>query len=48
MSKQQTNQDKNAHSSKKVPRGSKSVHSKEDNSTKDGYDPKAHLNQEEE
>lgn len=48
MSKQETNQDKNAHSSKKNPRGSKKVHSEHDNSTKDGYDPKSHLQTEEE
>jgi len=48
MSKQETNQDKNAHSSKKNPRGSRTVHSEKDNSTEDGYDPKAHLNREEE
>jgi hypothetical protein len=36
MSKQETNADKNAHSSKKQARGSTHVHSKLDDSTHDG------------
>ncbi len=48
MSKQKSNQEKGAHSSKKNPRGSKSVHSEKDNSTKDGYKPKSHLDKKEE
>ncbi|WP_432411293.1 hypothetical protein [Rasiella sp. SM2506] len=48
MSEQKSNQEKGAHSSKKTPRGSKSVHSEHDNSTEDGYKPKSHLNREEE
>lgn len=39
MSTQKTNQDKNAHSSEKTARGSKSVHSKLDDSTQNGWEP---------